>query len=118
MRQTIDAMNEPITIMFAPNGFVVRLTGDLGPTLARQLREQLTWLAALSPRRLIVDLSAAKAMDTACLEVLTELRGSMVKQGGEVRLAGINARIRADLKAGKLQRLFRIYRSLQAAVAW
>lgn len=118
MQQTTDTAAEAITIMYAPNGFVVRLEGEVGRTAAQQLREQLTWLAALSPRRLILDLSAVKQMDAQAFEVLAELRGSMVKQGGEVRLAGMNAQVRADLKASKLQRLFRIYQSLTTAVCW
>ncbi|MBL8799226.1 MAG: STAS domain-containing protein [Planctomycetia bacterium] len=118
MRQTAAQAAEPITIMFAPNGFVVRLTGDIGPAVARQLRQQLTWVAALSPRRLVLDLSEAKVVDRTALDVLAELRGSLAKQGGEVRLAGLTARVRTDLKASKLQRLFRIYRDLQTAVSW
>lgn len=106
MRQTTDTPAEAITIMFAPDGFVVRLTGEVGKPAAQQLREQLTWLVALGPRRLILDLSAVKSMDALCCDVFAGLRASMVKQGGEVRLAGMNAAVRAALKASKLQRLF------------
>jgi anti-anti-sigma factor len=118
MRRIAESTTEPITIMYAPNGFVVLLTGEIGQAAAQELREQLTWLAALSPRHLILDLSAVKTIDAQCFEVFAELRGSMVKQGGEVRLAGMNAQVRADLQATKLQRLFRIYPSMMTAVCW
>lgn len=67
-------------------------------------------------QRLIVDLEKVETCDSSGLSALLIADRAMREHGGEVRLANVHKKVMGILKISQLDRVFRIYDSLQAAL--
>lgn len=97
--------------------FVARLGGVLDSAAAPALREYLLRLVGECSGRLVVDLSAVTGADPGGLTVLvgTGRRASLL--GGLLRLAAPAPAVSELLVATGLDRQFRVYPSVDAAIS-
>ncbi len=95
---------------------VVRLAGELDLYNAHTVREALLACCEETPKRLIVDLSDVKFIDSTALGVLIEARTRMPNRRGFL-LAAPGLETRRALEISGLDRHFTVHESLDSARA-
>ncbi|MEP7352319.1 MAG: STAS domain-containing protein [Acidobacteriota bacterium] len=97
---------------------VVRLEGRLmlGPSCA-ELEALIEHEIAQGRRRLVFDLSTLTAMDSTGLGRFIDAHQKLEELGGELRIAGAAGSVREMLRVTKLDTVFSLYPTVQAASA-
>jgi anti-sigma B factor antagonist len=95
---------------------VVQLTGELDLYNARAVRDELFAVAARSPDRVVVDLSAVTFIDSTGLGVLIEARTRLTNRRAFL-LAAPGLETRRALEISGLDRHFVVHDSLDEALA-
>ncbi len=100
------------------HGVVVEIRGRyLGSKGGNRLLDVLDELKQSGKRNVIIDLSRTDLMDSTALGVLIRAREEMRDAGGDLRLAGVEKRLRhLFLMTHLLGRVFEDYPSLEAAL--
>jgi anti-sigma B factor antagonist len=84
---------------------------------AGQLKAEFLILAQPDIQSLIVDLSEVRHIDSAGLSALLLAQRQMTVHEGELRLAGVTEEVLSLLKMTQLDRVFRIFNSVEEALA-
>jgi anti-anti-sigma factor len=106
----------PVARIDRPGGAVViHLTGELDLYNASDVRSVLADEAAREPERIVVDLSAVGFIDSTALGVLVEAHGKATS--GAFLLAAPAGETRRALEISGLDRHFRLYDSVEAALS-
>jgi anti-anti-sigma factor len=71
---------------------------------------------AIEARVVVVDCSAAESISTVMLGLLLKLRHGMTGRDGEVRLAEVHPRVRRVLSICRLDQLFNVFSTSEAAL--
>lgn len=95
---------------------VVALSGTLGLIEVDLLEGQFVKIADTRPSLVVVDLSAVQMMGSSAIGSLVGFRGDIAKSGGVVRLAAVTPLVLESLKRALLDKLFKIYDTVQQAV--
>lgn len=96
---------------------IVAPQGEIAYTEATQFQAAVRRASAPRPSRLIVDLSRVEYMNTPGLAVLVEALQVSRKTKTRLTLCGINPRVRAIFQIAKLNTVFEIVESIDAALA-
>ena len=96
---------------------VLTLTGDLDSFSSIYLKERLGKLFTDSTYEVIIDLNMVDFVDSAGLGQLVSALKMCVHHKGNLMLVGVNKSIMDLLKITKLDTVFRIYDSVEDAVA-
>ena len=96
--------------VYAPEGAI-----DLhvSPELRASLREVID----TNPKRLVIDLSQVPYIDSSGLAVLIGAMQALEHEGGIFMLAGAQDAVRMILESARLDQYFRLYPSVEAALA-
>jgi anti-sigma B factor antagonist len=98
-----------------PGCTLLRLTGDVDFRSSPALREELLRLIDRGARRLILDLSDVEYVDSSGVGTLVEARRHLLREGGELFLASMRARVRGVFEIARLDRFFKITDSVDEA---
>lgn len=82
---------------------------------AEAFEAQLRQMIGGGHRNLIVDLGAVNAMDSAGIRALVRGHTSMHRAGGSLRLAAMKPAVRQVLEVARLESVFAVYPSVEAA---
>ena len=105
----------PVLHQDRPN--VLPLEGDIDLHVSPVVTESLTAMIRKEPKRLVVDLSRATYIDSAGLAVLIIAMQEVEAYGGKFFLSGLSEPIRSILETSRLDRTFRIFPNVDAALA-
>ena len=105
----------PVQRQHRPN--VLRLEGDIDLHVSPVVTESLTAMIRKEPKRIVVDLSRATYIDSAGLAVLIIAMQEVEAYGGKFFLSGLAEPIRSILETSRLDRTFRIFPNVDAALA-
>ena len=105
----------PVLHQDRPN--VLRLEGDIDLHVSPVVTESLTAMISKEPKRIVVDLSRATYIDSAGLAVLIIAMQEVEAYGGKFFLSGLSEPIRSILETSRLDRTFRIFPNVDAALA-
>jgi anti-sigma B factor antagonist len=96
---------------------VVSVTGEVDLYSSPRMREAV--LGALSKRspNAIVDLSGVSYMDSSGIATLVEALQAARRLSGRLVLAGLTDRVREVFELARLQSVFELARSVEAAIA-
>jgi anti-sigma B factor antagonist len=83
---------------------------------AWEFRNALSELVDKGEKRILVDLSPVNFADSSFLGVLIHFFKVLVRQDGELRVAGLNPSLRILFEMANLTRLFDIYDSVDEAM--
>jgi anti-sigma B factor antagonist len=87
-------------------------------SLVRQLSDQLTPRIRSQPGiRLLLDFGHVQRLSSVALGMLTTLLIRVLAQQGQMRLAGLKPKVREELAVTKLDKVFDIHDTLDAAAA-
>jgi anti-sigma B factor antagonist len=106
-----------ITANPVAGGMVVTLQGEIDLYSSPRVRERLLGLLKERPSRLIVDLSAVPYMDSSGIATFVETLQQVRKQQGVLRLVGLQANIREVFRFARLEQVFAICDTVDAAMA-
>ncbi|MBN1541011.1 STAS domain-containing protein [candidate division KSB1 bacterium] len=96
---------------------VFRLSGKvMGGPDATLLNETLHRVLEDGKRQIVVDLAGVEWMNSSGLGILISALTTVRNTGGDLKLAGVTERIRSLLTITKLNTVFEIHDSVQAAL--
>ncbi|MGD9688299.1 MAG: STAS domain-containing protein [Phycisphaerales bacterium] len=98
------------------DGFVVTPAGDIDLTGSPTLREELKRLSNSRPARLVVDLSGVPYMDSSGVATLVEALQIAKKNRSKLVLCSLQDRVRSIFEIARLETVFTIAPTLDAAM--
>jgi anti-sigma B factor antagonist len=96
--------------IFSPEGAI-----DLH--VSPEMRASLREIIETKPKRLVVDLSRVPYVDSSGLAVLIGAMQSLELDGGIFLLAGAQETVQAILESARLDKYFRLFPNVEAALA-
>ncbi len=96
---------------------VVELSGDIDLHRSVELRESLLGIMSEKPTVIVINMSGVGFMDSSGLATLVETLQLSRRHGGELKLVGIQRRVRSILEISRLDTIFAIYESEAEALA-
>lgn len=96
---------------------LVQVSGTLLSGNAESFRQVFDgWLAQSGCRQVVVDLSGVEQMDSTGLGSLIGAMKKVVEQGGDLRLAALQKRVRLVFEITRTHRVFEIFDTVEEAL--
>jgi anti-sigma B factor antagonist len=95
---------------------VVSLSGTVGMVELEHVDGELARLADRKPKLVVLELSRVSVMGSCVMGSLVGFRRDVASGGGVVNLAAVPPAVRESFRRAMLDRLFKIYDSVQAAI--
>src|SRR5439155_6535182 len=99
-----------------PRGVIAKFIGEAGMDQAPELERQMRILAQLPPGLLVLDLSELSSISSVGLGVLIRFRNEIEGKGGKIKLAALRPQVMDTFKFAKLDRIFEIHPTTDAAL--
>jgi anti-sigma B factor antagonist len=96
---------------------VLPLEGEIDLHVSPRVSASLGAIVAEKPQNVVVDLSKVSYIDSSGLAVLIEAMQSVEGYGGKFALAGVQDKVRPIFEIARLDQVFRIFPSVDAALA-
>jgi len=96
---------------------VLPLEGDIDLHVSPAVTELLNAMIKKKPERIVIDLSHATYIDSAGVAALILAMQDVEAYGGEFFLSGLQETIRSIFEISRLDRTFRIFPDVDAALA-
>lgn len=95
---------------------IIAISGDVDLYSSPEVRKVIIGLTNKKAPLIIVDLRAVNYMDSSGIATLVEGLQQMSKYQGELRLFGLGAAVREVFELSRLDKVFQIYESEDAAL--
>ena len=105
----------PVLHQHRPN--VLPLEGDIDLHVSPAVTETLNAMIKKKPERIVIDLFRATYIDSAGIAVLILAMQQVEAYGGEFFLSGLQETLRSIFETSRLERVFRIFPDVDAALA-
>ena len=105
----------PVLRQHRPN--VLPLEGDIDLHVSPAVSESLNAMIKKKPERIVIDLSRATYIDSAGVAALILAMQEVEGYGGKFFLAGLRETLRSIFEISRLDRIFRIFPDVDAALA-
>jgi anti-sigma B factor antagonist len=105
----------PVAHQHQPN--VLSLEGDLDLHVSLAVTESLNAVIKQKPERIVIDLSRATYIDSAGMAALILAMQEVEGYGGKFFLSGLQETLRSIFEISRLDRTFRIFPNVDAALA-
>ena len=105
----------PAPSQHRPN--VLPLKGEIDLHVSPALTESLNAMTKKKPERIVIDLSRTTFIDSAGVAVLILAMQEVEAYGGEFFLSGLQETLRSIFETSRLDRTFRIFPDVDAALA-
>ncbi|MGZ4985579.1 MAG: STAS domain-containing protein [Chthoniobacterales bacterium] len=96
---------------------VLPLDGEIDLHVSPRIAASLSQMIATKPKQLVVDLSQVSYIDSSGLAVLIEGMQNVAAYGGKFSLAGLQEGVRPIFEIARLDQVFQIYPTVDAALA-
>src|SRR5215472_3173011 len=96
---------------------VLALEGDIDLHVSPTVTESLNAMIKKKPERMVIDLSGATYIDSAGMAALILAMQEVEAYGGEFFLSGLPETLRSIFETSRLDRTFRIFPHVEAALA-
>ena len=105
----------PVLRQHRPN--VLALEGDIDLHVSPVVTESLNAVIKKKPERIVIDLSRATYIDSSGIAVLILAMQRVEAYGGKFFLAGLQETLHSIFEISRLERIFRIFPDVDAALA-
>ena len=105
------------SVLHQPRPNVLPLEGDIDLHVSPVVTEALNAMIKKKPERIVIDLSRATYIDSAGVAALILAMQDVEAYGGKFFLSGVQETIRLILETSGLDRIFRIFPDVDAALA-
>jgi len=96
---------------------IIRVDVDMfGDTQTQRLSERIKQILLSGIRKIIFDFKYVKVINSIGIGVLMSCWSSVKREGGSLKLAGLNEKIRAILEVTDLDQFFEVHPETQHAV--
>lgn len=106
---------DPISTTSLPDGMLVTPRGDVDLSRSPHLRKALAAASQSKPRKLVVDLGQVNYMDSSGVATLVEALQIARRNGTTLILAALQPRVRSIMEIARLDTVFRIVETTEAA---
>jgi anti-sigma B factor antagonist len=96
---------------------VLPLEGDINLHVSPAVRESLNAMIKKKPKRIVIDLCHATFIDSAGAAALILAMQEVEAYGGKFFLSGLQETLRSIFETSRLERIFRIFPNVDAALA-
>jgi len=96
---------------------VLPLEGDIDLHVSPGVTESLNAMIKKRPQRIVIDLSRATYIDSAGMAALILAMQEVEAYGGKFFLSGLQETLRLIFETSRLDRIFRIFTDVDAALA-
>src|SRR5438128_1683906 len=96
---------------------VLRLEGEIDLHVSPAIAESLRAMIEKKPRQLIVDLARVTYVDSSGVAVLIEGMQNTKEYGGKFALVGLQEAVRSIFEIARLDQVFRIFPTVDAALS-
>ena len=96
---------------------VLAIEGDIDLHVSPAITESLNAMIKKKPERIVIDLSRATYIDSAGIAVLILAMQQVEAYGGKFFLSGLQETLRLIFETSRLERVFRIFPDVDAALA-
>jgi anti-anti-sigma factor len=96
---------------------IVKLTGDAGVGQLDPIEAQFNRIRALKPARVVLDLEGLTFIASIAMGAMVSLHTTLAKRGGELRLAAVPDPVLTALQRARLDSVFEIRPTPEAALA-
>jgi anti-sigma B factor antagonist len=96
---------------------VLPLDGEIDLHVSPRISAQLNQMIAAKPKQLVVDMSQVSYIDSSGLAVLIEGMQNVAAYGGKFSLAGLQDAVKPIFEIARLDQVFQIYPTVDAALA-
>src|SRR5437773_11953861 len=96
---------------------VLAIEGDIDLHISPAITESLNAMIKKKPERIVIDLSRATYIDSAGVAALILAMQEVEGYGGKFFLSGLQETIRSIFEISRLDRTFRIFPNVDAALA-
>src|SRR5216117_4295390 len=96
---------------------VLAIEGDIDLHISPAVTEALNAMIKKKPERIVIDLSRATYIDSAGMAALILAMQEVEAYGGKFFLSGLQETLRLIFETSRLDRIFRIYPDVDAALA-
>ena len=104
------------TSKIEPDFFVIRLCGNVTLLPETQINDPfVNELLEQGARRLILDLAEVEYMDSSGVQLMVQCSSAVQKAGGQMKLAGANARVARLFQITRLDSILPLYPSVARA---
>ena len=112
-------MNENLEIQVdeQPQGPVVRMKGDPGVGVGRNLEMEMTRLCARRPSLVVLDMSELVMISSLVMGQLIALQRNLIRCGGKVRLAAVQPIVMDCFRRAALDSVFQFFGDVPQALA-
>lgn len=107
-----------MTTLEAPGGVsVVQLSGNMAlGNVLQSTEEKIRSLIKQTNGKVVLDLAGVNYCDSAGIGALMAVAGVARERGGDVRLAGVTARVQKVVTLTQVDRLLNVYPSVEEAL--
>jgi len=105
-----------VEIVPVTGGVLVRLTGEAAIGCVDRLQSSLVRVTALHPSLIVFDLAGIAFAASLFMGALVSFRRGVVRNGGQVRLAAMQPKVESAFRSARLEELFPILSTVQAAL--
>ncbi len=96
---------------------VLALSGDVDLHRSVEMRERLLEVMNEKPETMVINLSQVDFMDSSGLATLVEAMQLSRRYGGQIKLVGVQQRVRSILEISRLDSIFPIFENEAEALA-
>src|SRR6184192_2845826 len=96
---------------------VLAIEGDIDLHISPAITEALNAMIKKKPERIVIDLSRATYIDSAGVAALILAMQDVEAYGGKFFLSGVQETLRSIFETSRLDRIFRIFPDVDAALA-
>lgn len=106
-----------IALRHEGNITVLTLAGRFDALMAKEFKNSIAGLIEARQILLVLDMTAVDFIDSSGLGALVGSMKGVVKEQGEIRIAGLTREVHTIFELTRLHRIFDIFESLDAALA-
>ena len=96
---------------------ILAIAGDIDMHRSVEMRERLLEVMSEKPETTVINLSRVDFMDSSGLATLVEAMQLSRRYGGQIKLVGVQQRVRSILEISRLDSIFPIFESEAEALA-
>ena len=95
---------------------ILKLEGRLDAASAKEIKSKINELVKKERTKIVMDLSEINFIDSTGLGCMVSCLRTVSKKGGDIKITGLQAQVRAIFELTRLHRIFQIFDDTDAAI--
>jgi anti-sigma B factor antagonist len=96
---------------------IISMSGRFDAIGSREFKKIISRLMEMGNLRIVLDMAQVNFVDSSGMGTLIGTLRGIVKEGGEMRIAGLTPEVHTIFELTRLHRIFDIYETTEAAMA-